>query len=1430
MKGKFSLKTKKRYLFILLISVFILSVIIIQGNRILTIARHELIFYIENTFPQVNRLEVNNISIWPLNQLTLEGVMIETKDGSLSIKAPRVRVYYNLMGILFNRDNWIGNIKLVSLKDPVLRFSNFEAPSDSIDQTGDLKGFTIPFFPVEIKNGTVVAINKDQKIELGNTYLVLKEAGKSGTILLKSDVSLEGIQYNNYKVEQVRINNLEAGIKYSQDNWEVNLRTGQFELKSLEGIFRELNLPVAVQTIDSKGKLTLNLEGNTSQITDYKGKLELNQGQVGLESEYLTENRLSSIQGIILLDSGQKQVVVEKLKFDLAGNPYTFKGELNHKEKIPRIYGHLVSEGVNLSRTGFNIPAINMSGQAHLDITVLGRMTSPEVLTDIYVTEGEFQNYEIGELAAELRYKDNIIYIDSLEGNFQDNNSISVRGVYDLATSLYSFNLKGTDIRIAFIKQNFPQLNLPLSQGQLNSRLIISGQGNTLTGSDITGYIEVINPQYRDILMDRVFAELWYNGGNLILNEGKLEAQYGDIFFQGKVNIATSRVELEYSGSKINSKVIQNLLDVKVLEDLAGFVNINGSIKNNLENPFITMDLSSNRVCLYNKVFQNFNTSMEYRKGSLYINRLKTVLENAEINGQGVINFAASEPVIKTSVSIKKLGYDFFQGISGHKLPVTGNLNAELKIRGPLANPELTGYVSSNNPVINYNNRDVKINTAKFKLKLLKNNTFYIEDGVVVKDDSRVKVAGTINPVTRQLNLKYIIDNLNLDDVYPDLEVDGSFNLTGNIKGLFEAPDISGEIWPGSLVYKGKEIKNIEGNYHYSNGKLTLEGSSFKVGRSKYNLSGMVEYPFLDVTLETREGRLSDLTPFLTSKVSIPEDYYLRGRIRLTGQFRKLRSAVDLEVFSSDVKGDKLKISGSIGDKFNITLDGDRVNLGKIISFLGSNVNIDGQVDFNGNLTGDINDYLLALNINIDEAMVNEFKINNINGEVKLTPERVYLNQTALLPEDSSIDVDGFIPFNKNEKIDLYLGVNGVYLPIISSAIPDLPDLEGYADGNIYIKGQMNDPSFGGRLFLLGGGINLGLPEKFSLMKGYLNFRGQEIYLENITGRYGRGSFRIEGYVYPFDQDKTWDIFLQGKNLPFSHGSFEGKFDPRVKMVGPLNRPLIEGELITHHFTIGIPFSWPTGSGEGVKFIPDLDLTLYPGEEVYLKNDNIDVLIQEGSLGLSFIDNELQMKGTLTSRQGSFDIYNNKFILEYAEANFREYLGYIPELHVRSYTQVGNVKIMAQVDGAADQLMITFHSRPELTEEQILQLLTSKGGVKEIIEGDVNQAVKMEVMRIFNSFLQIDIVEDIESTLKDIFRLDRVEIDTYNLGWNQEVNIYLGKYLSDRFYLQYTTTLKPDSRESEVAFQYFLRENTVFEGSWHGEDDYRLSIETNLKF
>lgn len=77
--------------------------------------------------------------------------MIETKDGSLSIKAPRVRVYYNLMGILFNRDNWIGNIKLVSLKDPVLRFSNFEAPSDSIDQTGDLKGFTIPFFPVEIK-------------------------------------------------------------------------------------------------------------------------------------------------------------------------------------------------------------------------------------------------------------------------------------------------------------------------------------------------------------------------------------------------------------------------------------------------------------------------------------------------------------------------------------------------------------------------------------------------------------------------------------------------------------------------------------------------------------------------------------------------------------------------------------------------------------------------------------------------------------------------------------------------------------------------------------------------------------------------------------------------------------------------------------------------------------------------------------------------------------------------------------------------------------------------------------------------------------------------------------------------------------------------------------------------------------------------------
>jgi hypothetical protein len=56
-------------------------------------------------------------------------------------------------------------------------------------------------------------------------------------------------------------------------------------------------------------------------------------------------------------------------------------------------------------------------------------------------------------------------------------------------------------------------------------------------------------------------------------------------------------------------------------------------------------------------------------------------------------------------------------------------------------------------------------------------------------------------------------------------------------------------------------------------------------------------------------------------------------------------------------------------------------------------------------------------------------------------------------------------------------------------------------------------------------------------------------------------------------------------------------------------------------------------------------LSLKPKENVYFRDQNIDILVEGGSLELNYIENELTLLGKLTSNQGTLDYYNNKFLI-----------------------------------------------------------------------------------------------------------------------------------------------------------------------------------------
>jgi translocation and assembly module TamB len=147
---------------------------------------------------------------------------------------------------------------------------------------------------------------------------------------------------------------------------------------------------------------------------------------------------------------------------------------------------------------------------------------------------------------------------------------------------------------------------------------------------------------------------------------------------------------------------------------------------------------------------------------------------------------------------------------------------------------------------------------------------------------------------------------------------------------------------------------------------------------------------------------------------------------------------------------------------------------------------------------------------------------------------------------------------------------------------------------------------------------------------------------------------------------------------------------------------------------------------------------------------------------------------------------------------------------------------------------MTFSSTPEMTQEEILNLLSSQGALGSAVIGGedigIQTIIFQELIRLVNSSLQKDVISDLETNFRSALSLDRIEIDTYNYGVDREFAIYLGKNLSDKFYLEYASYFNEDGREGEISFEYKLNQISVLKGSYLGDNDYQISIESEIEF
>ena len=153
------------------------------------------------------------------------------------------------------------------------------------------------------------------------------------------------------------------------------------------------------------------------------------------------------------------------------------------------------------------------------------------------------------------------------------------------------------------------------------------------------------------------------------------------------------------------------------------------------------------------------------------------------------------------------------------------------------------------------------------------------------------------------------------------------------------------------------------------------------------------------------------------------------------------------------------------------------------------------------------------------------------------------------------------------------------------------------------------------------------------------------------------------------------------------------------------------------------------------------------------------------------------------------------FNIREGEAHFNQVDSFMPTVHFAADTKIANTKIFLRVDGQPNNMDFKLTSSPEMSQEEIIKLLTLREAYSR--DGDINFTTA-DALAIG---LQMTVIGEIEDALKRTIGIDQFTVsrgsgslfEKHNPGDqnanNQDYKDYhvtVGKYVSDKFMVRYT--------------------------------------------
>ena len=1375
----------------------------------------------------------------------IEDIKVSDKDGKTIVEAENAEVHFDATAAL--RGATSGAVKQVIVRRPQVTLTQREDGTWNVQDFVQEEGGKSEFAgKIIVEDGTVIGM-------MGGKSLTLEEV--AATIDMKDA--------ENPAIEASCVNQgtaIEVSGHASGTSQDLNVSVKNADLLNYLSFVPEGTLPEEVSIgggIIDEAEAVIHHRDSALTVA---GKAKFHGGAVTVQETEVTEIE------------GQAQFTQDDVFLfthaEAAGQPLSVHGRVRFDAGSPYLMLVAESEGLDPSAILTNVPVhANVSFRANIH----GTVDAPAASGTFHAVNGDAYGVSFQDAVADVSYAGGTVQVKSFDAHVMGGKAT---GEGELRTSdmSYDAHIKADDIDLAAL----PKEILSGATGRASADVGLHGVGDDLAKLKAYGSVSAENATYRGAVITRASASILRQGNDTVIDAAHILFGGGGEFGAKGTVVGDERLDISFYASHVN---MANVAAAFPQLDMAGRMDAEGSVQGPVSNPNVRIMLGAVDGHLYKQPFDTLDLAASGSLDGVGIDAFALRRNGRKTwMAQGTIGFAGEKRV---NLQIDTVGarMEDIAALVAPDQPITGNVDNILTITGTLDNPEAVGYVhfyrgSYGGLLLSGMDGDYRIHNRVVTVQ-----DFHIFSPLVDMD-----LNGTADQALN-LDMKVAAHDVQLKRIggklpYP---VDGHAKFDGQITGSVNSPKFDGHLTADSLMLNGQEIQSVEGLVTYAGQMVRIDELDFTQNGGTYHadILANLENRGLSGTVDVKGGDVQAIAAIANQANNIFTGR-MDGTIQIGGTVDNPSADIVAKLVDAKLKGydvEDVHFDARLADRvftvdqfagrqgsgtFSLTgsaglpgaieghFEAQDVSVGMLANCAGIEMPVSGVGSLTAEFGGTTDDPAVDAVLEVRDGGTGTATFDSLAGKLHLKHGQIHLDNLVMAKAGKEegkvyrLRADGMMPIralqanreesvSPHEQFNLDVSMEDADLGLLPILSPEVDWAMGAMAGNLKVTGTLAQPLIDGAISLPEGAMKLkALENPITDMKVLLSFVGNEVMLEQCDAKMGDGKFRLLGGVkfsgsglYGYDFDMLADKLDVA--CDFFHGPVSGNFHFGEGEIWHRKLPKISGTLVLDNALVSIP-TIPDSEGE----LPDmiLDVGIQVGDGMHFYSPSLYNVWLKGNAHFGGTTRHPQPSGTIEVRKGTVTYNDTEFRIREGEAYFNQVDSFLPSIHFAADARMASAKIFLAIDGPLSQMKFSLTSSPEMSQEEILKLLTFR------TTGSLGDDPASELAALMHFGLQLSFLGDLETKMRNMLSLDEFKISGEAVTDSRKAKdsdrpeqvytVEFGKYINDKVMIRGKKFIGTDDYSYGVRYDFDDR-MSMYTGhdTEHGN---MIGFEARIKF